>query len=281
MTLGLILLTFGNLLKISYIKPALALSKTSNSLLAKSKTLLGKRIKYTGPFTNTTYNLDGNVTIEMLFEPNNKISGYINFTNYPGTRLLCGAGDFKGTRERDTIQFTFMSNDPETDCRGFDRGWSFTVNANISEDGTVLKNGSYQVEKIDKNRLDRGIFIANKTPCNDGELQTEYNRISPSYHFYKYTNEICSKTVKGCTKEKVFSTMISQKRFIAPTFDNNPVSNCEKSVLIPKNHIKTTINLNDFLVTNYTLNKHMFHPGKITRKVVDTGNSIAITTIGE
>lgn len=152
---------------ISYIKPDLVLSKTSNFLLAKSETLLGKRIKYTGPFINTTYNLDGNVTIEMLFEPNNKISGYINFTNYPGTPVLCGAGSFKGTREKNTIKFTFMSNDPEPDCRGLDRRWSFTVNANISEDGTVLQNGNYQVEKLDKNRIDRGIFIVNKTPCDD------------------------------------------------------------------------------------------------------------------
>lgn len=120
------------------------LSTFPSTVLAQSEIQLGQRVRYIGPFTNTTYNLSGNVVIEVVFESNNRISGYINFTNYPGVRTLCGAGNFTGTRQGRTLQFNFVSNDPEPDC-GFDRGWNFTVSATLSQDNSVLQNGRYQV----------------------------------------------------------------------------------------------------------------------------------------
>jgi hypothetical protein len=124
-------------------------------VLAESEIQLGQRVKYVGPFTNTTYNLSGDVTIEVVFEAEHRVSGYINFTNYPGVRTLCGAGNFIGIRQGRNLQFKFISNDPEPDC-GFDRGWDFTVSATLSQDYSILENGRYQVSVPGA-----GIFTAN------------------------------------------------------------------------------------------------------------------------
>ena len=63
--------------------------------------------------------------------------------------------------------------------------------------------------------------------------------------------------------------------------DDKPVVNCREKTLTGKNPIRTTINSNDYSITNYTLPGHIFHPGKITRRVTETNNAIAVTTIGE
>ena len=122
-------------------------------------------------------------------------------------------------------------------------------------------------------------------PCNDPEIVIQYDKSNPQYHFYgangEIINPICSKKIKGCTREKVFTTMISQARFIAPTFDSTPVIQCQKRILIPDSPIKTIIKPNEFLIKNYTLPGHIFYPGEVTRKVIDTGSSIAVMTTGE
>ncbi|RAM53278.1 MAG: hypothetical protein C6Y22_01680 [Hapalosiphonaceae cyanobacterium JJU2] len=132
-------------------------------------------------------------------------------------------------------------------------------------------------------------------PCNDTRIGTNYDKTNSKYHYYKNNNllKICSKKMRGCTKKKVFETMISEVRFIAPTDSKEGVISCKEEVLIPgigfkdyypefyKNRIKAVINANDLLVTNYTLPGHMFYPGEIRRRVVDTGDAIEIETIGE
>lgn len=133
-------------------------------------------------------------------------------------------------------------------------------------------------------------------PCNDDKILTSYDNTNPQYH--KFTNPetilICSKEDPGCTKEKVFNLMISQARFVAPTPSHNPVESCKERLLIPaggfknylpelylENRIKTVINKDDFSITNYTLPGHIFYPGEITRKVVQTDSGIIIETTGE
>jgi hypothetical protein len=124
-----------------------------NPALAQSAIQSGQRIRYSGPFTNTTYALSGKVTIDIVFEPQNRISGYINFTNDPGKQTLCGAGNFTGTRQDRTLLLSFVSNDPDPGC-GFDRGWKFTASAVLSPDSKSLESGTYQVNRA------RGIFTA-------------------------------------------------------------------------------------------------------------------------
>lgn len=123
---------------------------------ANASELVGRQIKYSGPFANTTKNLSGDVFINMIFEPNDRVSGSINFTNYPNVSTLCGAGNFTDVKQGRTITFTFISNDPESDC-GFDRGYVFTVRATLSPDNMVLEDGTYQVDKGDGSDS-RGVF---------------------------------------------------------------------------------------------------------------------------
>jgi hypothetical protein len=245
--------------------------------LAQSEIQPGQRIRYSGIFTNTTYTLNGNVVIEVVLERQNKISGYINFTNYPSVRTICGAGKFVGIRRGRNLLFDFVSSDPDSGC-GFDRGLKFTVSATLSRNNLTLENGSYQI-----NNSQAGVFTAALVhPCNDDRISDDYNKNYSNYHHYSLTNGICSKTLKGCTKEKVFQTMISQEQFIVPSpLDDKPVVHCREKTLPVGNPIRTTINSSDYSITNYTLPGHMFHPGKITRRVIETNNAIAVTTIGE
>ncbi|MBW4568249.1 MAG: hypothetical protein KME31_09530 [Tolypothrix carrinoi HA7290-LM1] len=249
--------------------------------LAQSEIQPSQRVRYTGLFTNTTYNLSGNVVIEVVLERQNRISGYINFTNYPSVRTICGAGKFAGIRGGRNLLFDFVSSDPDPGC-GFDRGLKFTVSATLSEDNRTLENGSYQI-----NNSQAGVFTASSStalvhPCNDDRINDNYNKNDSNYHYYSLTNGICSKTLKGCTREKVFQTMISQEQFIVPSpLDDKPVVHCREKTLTLGNPIRTTINSSDYSITNYTLPGHMFHPGKITRRVIETNDAIKVTTIGE
>ena len=121
-------------------------------VLAQSEIQPGQQVEYTVPFANTTYKLSGNAVIKVVFEPQNRISGYINFTNYPGMSNLCGAGNFTGMRQGRTLQFNFVSNDPDPGC-GFDRGLNFTVSATLSQDNKTIEGGSYQI-----NNMQAGVF---------------------------------------------------------------------------------------------------------------------------
>ncbi|MEH2424778.1 MAG: hypothetical protein V7K48_28915 [Nostoc sp.] len=266
---------------ITFIIAGVVLSTFPNIALAQSKIQSSQQVRYTGPFTNTTFKESGNVVIELLLEPQNRISGYINFTNYPGVSTLCGAGKFAGIRQGRNLLFNFVSSDPDRGC-GFDRGLKFTVRATLSQENRTLQNGSYRI-----NDSQAGVFTASSSnalvhPCNDDRINDNYKKNDLNYHYYSLISRICSKTLKGCTREKVFQTMISQEQFIVPSpFDDKPVVNCREKTLPIGNPIRTTINSSDYSITNYTLPRHMFYPGKITRRVIETNDAIAVTTIGE
>jgi hypothetical protein len=132
-------------------------------------------------------------------------------------------------------------------------------------------------------------------PCNDINIQTEYNIRNENYHEYSLRNEICSKKDRCCTRDRIFSVMTSQKNFIMPQTSllsqdiNKKVTNCSVTKLIlhppfPKvNPVQTVVDELNYSITNYTSAPHVFHPGRITRKVVQdkqTG-SIFVETTGE
>lgn len=100
-------------------------------------------VRYTGTFTNTTVNQGGIVEIRLLIADDESISGHINFTNYPTSVTLCGAGDFQGQKSGNNINFVFTSNDLDAGCY-FDKGLIFTINAVISNDKLSLE-GKYTV----------------------------------------------------------------------------------------------------------------------------------------
>jgi hypothetical protein len=120
-----------------------------NSVMSASNS-----VRYAGPFTNTTYNLSGDVTIDLTINADDTVQGYINFTNYPYVSTLCGAGNFDGKKQGSNIEFTFISNDPDPGC-GFDKGLKFTVKSVLTEDDSILSNGEYFISNGQ-----RGIFRA-------------------------------------------------------------------------------------------------------------------------
>lgn len=259
----------------------------AGSVSAQSSIIENQQITYTGPFTNTTYTLSGKVFIKVVFEQNDKVSGYINFTNNPGVRTLCGAGNFTGNKRGRILQFRFISSDPDPGC-GFDRGLVFTVNATLSPDGNSLENGSYQV-----NNARAGMFQAASLPCGDAEIQTNYDSRGTGtvygYHHYEVQTVICS-TSPGCTVNKVFEFMLSNAKYIAPVEFSKPVKTCMQSTVriissYPGSFFEGTIlsvvDENAHSVTNFTRKDHPLHPGKVVRTVVKEKKSIIVKTVGD
>lgn len=161
-----------------------------DNVLALPSIKSGQKIKYIGRFENATYNLTGSVFIEIVFKENNELSGYINFTNNPGERAICGAGNFQGTVKERNLQIYFNSNDPDPGCNGYDRILKFIVNANLSLDGSRLENGTYQI-----NNAQSGIFQADSgatkiamseentilsRPRREAQFTSQRPRISPT-----------------------------------------------------------------------------------------------------
>ncbi|MEA5470156.1 hypothetical protein [Spirulina sp. 06S082] len=124
------------------------------------------------------------------------------------------------------------------------------------------------------------------SPCNDNQLQASYNSSSSSYHEYTVENKVCSIDLPGCTQDFVFNIMLSQVRFIAPTDQVTPVQNCKITILdIPgpfgEDPIRTTVNQNQYSITNYTREDHALHPGIVNRTVIEKDGHIVISTFGE
>ena len=123
-------------------------------------------------------------------------------------------------------------------------------------------------------------------PCDDTELQVTYDQSSSNYHSYITANSVCALSEAGCNRDAVFSTMLSQTRFIAPTSETSRVENCKLTVLnIPgpfgEDHIRTTINLANYSIRNYTRANHALHPGRVTRTLVESDGRIYVLTYGE
>ncbi|MCY6492052.1 HEAT repeat domain-containing protein [Leptolyngbya sp. GGD] len=157
---------------------ALAIGTTltvSEGASAQSTPPAGQQIQYSGSFTNATHNLSGKVLINLSFGSDDQVSGYINFTNYPNARALCGAGKLTGRRQGKTLQFRFVSDDPDPGC-GFDRGWIFTGSATLSSDRTALENGTYQVIPRGRRVESTGIFRA--TAQNVDPVATRMRQLS-------------------------------------------------------------------------------------------------------
>jgi len=111
-------------------------------ILAAVSAYGNETIDYSGPFTNTTYNSQGNVVIRLNIGMDNTLSGYTNFSGIPGGPLLCGAGDITGSKQGNAIEFSFKSRDPDPGC-GFDWGFHFTLTGTLSEDGRVFEGNYY------------------------------------------------------------------------------------------------------------------------------------------
>ncbi|MCP4544391.1 MAG: DUF1906 domain-containing protein [Chloroflexi bacterium] len=116
--------------------------------------------RYVGKFDNPAYG-GGPVVIDMRIG-DSTVSGYINFSNKSGNSALCGAGSFSGTRNGNSIQFSFTSDDPDYGC-GADKGLVFNVSGTLS--GDQITGGTYTVGSGES-----GTFSASRTAQYSGRF---------------------------------------------------------------------------------------------------------------
>lgn len=116
-----------------------------------------QRIAFEGTFTNTTVNSGGRVILQIALGTNT-VSGFMNYTNASGQAALCGAGEFTGVRRTDdTIQFSFVSRDPDPGC-GFDYGLKFVMEATFAPN-TIGISGTYRAG------AQGGVFAVTRSSC--------------------------------------------------------------------------------------------------------------------
>ncbi len=157
----------------------------------------------------------------------------------------------------------------------------------------------------------RAKVTVTEVPCSDKQIQVNYDSgqptghyrfdsgfyhypvllgqgfsispIAPKYHHFEVPGKpICIVGLRGCDVKTVFETMISQVRFVAPSLDETPVINCKVNPLLPAlDLVRTHVDAANATIVNYTLEQHIFYPGKITRKVIQDGGTIVVTTEGE
>jgi len=86
-------------------------------------------------------------------------AGYLDFTQMAGdSRVICGAGDFSGTRAGEQLLASFVSRDLDRGC-GFDHGGIFTITATVGLDDLHVA-GDYVAKNADGSSMieSTGIF---------------------------------------------------------------------------------------------------------------------------
>jgi len=124
------------------------------------------------------------------------------------------------------------------------------------------------------------------TPCNDGEIQVNYDKKSPKYHHYgPLETQLCLTTNPNCNLSSVFSTMISMVKYVTPVFSSSPVKNCMEIDANPNplesDLVRIVVDTDKFSITNYTRRKHQFYPGEVRRTIVEKRGAIYVITEGE
>lgn len=130
--------------------------------------------------------------------------------------------------------------------------------------------------------------------CGDTSIQSNFSPDDDNYHIYPeepLTTTICTKDNSNCTRDYVFSLMLSRKFFVAPTISPFPVRHCERvllngvSGLNPVNPIRTFVNPSNYEVINYTTSllifDHIFHPGYVSRRILEDEERVYVSTTGE
>jgi hypothetical protein len=122
-------------------------------------------------------------------------------------------------------------------------------------------------------------------PCNDPEIQVDYDKQSKSYHHYgPFETKLCSSST-SCNQASVFSKMTSQARFITPTESSLPVSDCmiiNVHILpVGRDDVRVSVDEKNFSATNYTRKNHALYPGKVSRTIVEKDGAIYVVTEGE
>lgn len=103
-------------------------------------------VAYEGTFLNLQSASGGTLWMTVNFWPNDSVSGYADFTEYPGEQLLCGAGFFSGIQVGDSIYHEFLSQDEDPGC-GFDWGFAFFLFSQL-HNGLDSISGAYKLDDL-------------------------------------------------------------------------------------------------------------------------------------
>lgn len=83
----------------------------------------------------------------------------------------------------------------------------------------------------------------------------------------------------------IFDIMLEESCFIAPTSDRTKVFDCKetrvKVGLSFFNYIRSTVDRDTLTVTNYTVEDHLLHPGKVARRVLERDDAVYVQTEGQ
>jgi RHS repeat-associated protein len=112
----------------------------------------------------------------------------------------------------------------------------------------------------------------------NASLHQNYDPRDPNYHFFQFTNTICSTAEEGCTAQNVFDSL---KSFTAPgqIFSAYTLGRVDVPFAGPITQYVDDANLT---VYNVTAEGHIFDPGQVQRSVISSPDgSISIQTTGE
>jgi hypothetical protein len=113
-----------------------------------------------GVFYNVLAHAGGSVTTNLDIQPST-VSGFMNFTQRPEDSLiLCGAGNFSGTRNNNTVTGSLISHDDDPGCT-YDDGGIATITGTVGLTDTLFY-GEYTTKNASGSTFDpsknRGVF---------------------------------------------------------------------------------------------------------------------------
>lgn len=181
--------------------------------------------------------------------------------------------------------------------------WDADDNIFVDNADDLIVEGECAVNTTCRSKIAE--VVVTEVPCPDPDIQVRfypiandsergrylvgsgyerYPSIQAGHHEYKRTGKICKIARKGCDLDLVFSMMTSRIKYLAPVQDQkdyNPVVSCKENILEGNNPVRTYIDAKNLTIVNFTLPKHTFHPGKITRRVISSDGWIVVETEGE
>lgn len=117
----------------------------------------GASMRFAGTFTNTDFNVSGDMTITVTINDDDTIEGDVEFSQSSNGGSFCGGGTFEGTKEGDQIELSFTSEGNPA-C-GYDQDLTFTIEATLLNN-TIIR-GDYLTDTGSKGIVElRRVFDA-------------------------------------------------------------------------------------------------------------------------
>jgi len=119
--------------------------------------------------------------------------------------------------------------------------------------------------------------------CGDPNLRFTDQSEDPIDPKYFHSGVACqTRETPACTAANVFQVLLETPEAVAPVTiaPRQQVKDCGMLWLLGKNEIKTVIDADRHMITNYTLPGHEFYLGSVIRYVVQVGDRVDINTEG-